>query len=108
MSVFQIQDLPKEVQELEMGYEDAYFKKKEALSLGLKIIEGVECNMYQTKIKDVQLTLFKRKDNGNPFQIDIKTKSVAYSVQYINYELNIEPDFSLFEVPQGINIVAVN
>ena len=70
--VFKFQDLPKEIQELEMGYENAFFTRNNAPSIGAKIIEGIECDMYQTTIKGFQLTLLKRKDNGNPFQVGIK------------------------------------
>ena len=91
-----------------MGYENAYFSRNEASSLGPKIIEGIECNVYQTTIKDFQLTLFKRKDNGNPFQLEIKRGEIVYSVRYLKYKANITPDFSLFEVPQGINVLEEN
>jgi hypothetical protein len=106
--VFQSQDLPEEIQDLEMGYENAFFTRNNALSMGLEIIEGIECDMFQTTIKDFHLTLLKRKDNGNPFQVGIKKGNIAYSVRYITYELNVTPDFSLFEVPQDIKILEAN
>jgi hypothetical protein len=108
VSVFQIADLPKEVQELEMGHENAFFAKHNIPSTGIKIIEGVECDVHQTTIRGFQLTLYKRKDNGNPLQVGIKKGNIAYSVRYIKYELNIAPDFSLFEVPQDIKILEAN
>jgi len=106
--VFQIQDLPEEIQELEMGHENAFFTRNNASSMGSKIIEGIECDMYQTTIKDFQLTLLKRKDNGNPLQVGIKKGKIDYSVRYIKYESDISPDFSLFEVPQDIKILEAN
>lgn len=106
--LFQIQGLPDEVQGLEMGNENSFFTRNKAELIGAKIIEGIECDIYQTTINNFQLTLFKRKDNGNPFQVGIKQGSIDYNVRYIKYELDITPDLSLFEVPQDIKISEVN
>ncbi len=107
-SVFQMADLPKEIQELEIGHEKVFFGEHKIPSKGIKIIEGVACDVHQTTIKGFQLTLYKRKDNGNPFQVGIKKGDIAYDVRYNKYEINIAPDFKLFEVPQGIKITEAN
>lgn len=106
--IFQIRDLPEEIQNFEMGHENEFFTRNKASLIDSKIIEGIECDMYQTTIKDFQLTLFKRKNNGNPFQVGIKKESIDNNVRYIKYELDITPDFSLFEVPQNVRILEVN
>ena len=108
VGVFQSPDLPKEVQALEMGHENAFFLKHNAPKVGSTIIEGIECDIYSIIVEGYTLTLIKRKDNGDPLQLGIKKDELGHEIRYLKYEQNLEPDFKLFEVPEGIKIIDVN
>jgi len=106
--VFQSSDLPNEIRELEMGYENSFFLKRQATKIGITTIDSVECEMYQVTIKEYELTLYKRKDDGNPLQLGIKKENFEYKLKYLKYEKSVTPDFTLFEVPVGTTMIDVN
>jgi len=107
VAVFQGVDMPEDVQKLEMGHECAFFAKHNVPSTGVKIIEGTECDVHQVTISGFRLTLYKRRDTGNPLQVGIQKGNIAYDVRYIKYQKNLSSDFSLFEVPQGVDLIEV-
>jgi len=108
LPVFQSQDLPEEIKELEMGNENAFIAKYEIPVAGVRTVEGIECDVHQMTVKEFQLTICIRKDNGNPIQMGLKKEDMEYHVRYLKYEPNLKPDYSLFQVPKGIRIKDVN
>ncbi len=108
VAVFQSADLPEEVQALEMGHENDFFAKHNVPSTGVKIIEGIKCDVHRVTIRGFRLTLYKRRDIGTPLQVGIQKGKIGYDVRYLKYQQNLSPDFSLFEVPRGARLIDVN
>ena len=106
--VFQQPNLLQKIKELEMGHENAFFLQHAAQSIGTKIIDDIDCDVLMIKSNEYELTLYRRKDNGNPLQIGIRNGNIIYDLKYLTYEPDLEPDFTLFEVPSDIRIIEAN
>lgn len=107
-SVFQSPDLPNNIRELEIGYENSFFLKNQASKIGVLIIDNIHCDLYKVTMEGYELTLCKRNDNGNPLELGIKNKKLEYKLKYLKYKQNLTPEFTLFEVPAGIKVIDVN
>ena len=104
-SVFQRSDLPNKIRELEIGYENSFFLEHQASKIGTSTIDNIHCDLYKVTMEGYNLTLCKRKDNGNPLELGIKKEKFEHNLKY---KQNLTPDFTLFEVPAGIKVIDVN
>ncbi len=54
-------------------------------------------------VDGIQLTLYVGMD-GRPWQVAINTGERQWAIRYEVYEAGLEPDWSLFEPPDGVTI----
>jgi len=95
----------KHLQDLEIGREKEFFAANSARHLPDKNIEGVMCVTWSLTLDDSTVTLYLRKSDENPFQVEIKNSREAFAVRYDKYEIGLPLDASLFVAPKGAEVV---
>lgn len=91
------------IRQLEFGGELAYFQQNGARELANQVVDGVTCRVFALDVDKHELFLYARKD-GKPFQITVKTDASEYSVRFVKYEPDSEPDLNLFRPPLGVTL----
>jgi hypothetical protein len=98
-------DPDKEFQDLEFGNEVRFFRGHKARDLGLRKVEGKDCNALAIKSGGREVTLLLDPDTGKPVEIDVTNDGKPdFSIRYLSYEIDLPFDPSLFEPPQGLKI----
>jgi hypothetical protein len=97
-------DARDEILQLEMGSEAEFFRDHGAKELGDKTVAEVECTASQIEFAGRQVTLYRRKSDGLPFQVSVLVADRALAVRYEHYERGLEVDKDKFVPPQGVQL----
>ncbi|MBN1364385.1 MAG: DUF1266 domain-containing protein [Syntrophaceae bacterium] len=91
--------------ELEFGTEFAFMENKNAIKSSIEI-NGKEYDLLSVEMRGVKIELICEKDRQFPHFIRfLENGKVISSFLYDEYKVDLEPNFSLFEVPKDVTIV---
>lgn len=89
---------------LEFGREAEFFRERGAKVAGSGIIGGRHATASVLIVDGIQLTLYVG-DDGLPWQVAIRVGAQEWAIRYESYEAGLDPDWSLFQPPEDVEIV---
>jgi hypothetical protein len=92
-----------ELRKIEFGHELEYFRENNAKELPAQEVNGFKCSLLQLQIDGREVTLFLKTD-GTPLQIDVKSPVYDYTMRFLRYEPDRQPDKLLFQLPPGVQL----
>lgn len=95
----------KKLTDLEFGEEDAFFTRRHAKKLPDSTIKGIKVTVQSVTLEDGTLTLFSRKADNTPFQLELQRSNTTQTVRYDRYSNNLPFDATLFILPDSVKVM---
>jgi hypothetical protein len=91
-----------EIAAMEVGSESAWFDAHDAKSGGERTVGDVPCTLRVATIGEREVTLYLRKDGGQPYQVALFDGSRVFAVRYIARESDLPFDAKRFAPPSDV------
>lgn len=96
---------PSELFEFEYGREVAFFEKTLTKQLGPEKIEGVECLGREVTAGNYRVVLYTNRTKS-PVKVQVfRNANMILEIKYLSYEEGLPFDRTLFQPPEGIDLV---
>jgi hypothetical protein len=91
--------------DLEFGKEAIFARQAQAKEIGMRKIDNQEARVFVAKGGDREATLFFDSATDKPLRIEVtKNGKADMTVDYMEFEIGLPFDPTLFELPKGIKI----
>jgi hypothetical protein len=94
-----------ELEKLQMGRELAFFHAHRAQHLPDQRVDGVALSVQSLTLDGYQVKLLVRKDDGNPWQLELATPKESEVIRYDAFQEGLPFDRQLFELPARVKVI---